>query len=59
MAAHAQTTTLDDDFDHLVARLESGSQYLCEHLRRLKDITNEPHVVEALRIANLPEEKQT
>ena len=58
-AAHAQTTTLDDDFDHLIARLESDAQYLSEHLRRLKDVTNDPRVVEALRVANLPEEERT
>lgn len=58
-AAHAKTATLDDDFDHLIARLESDTQYLAEHLRRLKDITNDPHVVEALRIANLPKEEPT
>jgi hypothetical protein len=53
----ATTTTLDDDFDHLIARLESDAQYLSEHLRRLKDITNDPRVVEALRVANLPKEE--
>ena len=58
-AAHAQTMTLDDDFDHLIARLESDAQYLSEHLRRLKDITNDPRVVEALRVANLPKEEPT
>jgi hypothetical protein len=58
-AAHATTATLDDDFDHLIARLESDTQYLAEHLRRLKDITNDPRVVEALRVANLPEEGAT
>ena len=58
-AAHAQTTTLDDDFDHLIARLESDTEYLSQHLRRLKDITNDPAVVEALRVANLREERPT
>ena len=48
-------STLDDDFDHLIARLESDTQYLAEHLRRLKDVTNDPRVVAALRDANLPE----
>ena len=60
-AKHAQpatTATLDDDFDHLIARLESDAQYLSEHLRRLKDITNDPRV-EALRVANLPKEEPT
>lgn len=56
-AAHAQTAALDDDFDHLIARLESDTSYLCEHLRRLQGITNDPRVVEALRVANLPEER--
>jgi hypothetical protein len=58
-AEHTLTATLDDDFDHLIARLESDTQYLAEHLRRLKDITNDPRVVEALRVANLPEERST
>jgi hypothetical protein len=58
-AAHEQTSTLDDDFDHLIARLESDTQYLSEHLRRLKAITNDPRVVEALRVANLPKEEPT
>jgi hypothetical protein len=56
-AAHLQTVALDDDFDHLIARLESDSQYLSEHLRRLKDVTNDPRVVAALADANLPKEK--
>jgi hypothetical protein len=55
----ATTATLDDDFDHLIARLQSDAQYLSEHLRRLKDITNDPRVGEALRVANLPEEEPT
>ena len=58
-AAHAQTTTLDDDFDHLIARLESDADYLAEHLRRLKAVTSDPRVVEALRVANLPKEGST
>ena len=56
-AAHLQTVGLDDDFDHLIARLESDSEYLCEHLRRLKDVTNDPRVVAALADASLPKEK--
>ena len=56
-AAHLQTVGLDDDFDHLIARLESDSQYLSEHLRRLKDVTNDPRVVAALADTNLPKEK--
>ena len=56
-AAHLQTVGLDDDFDHLIARLESDTEYLCEHLRRLKDVTNDPRVVAALADANLPKEK--
>ncbi|MDQ3723584.1 MAG: potassium channel family protein [Actinomycetota bacterium] len=56
-AAHLQTVGLDDDFDHLIARLESDSEYLSEHLRRLKDVTNDPGVVAALREANLHKEK--
>jgi hypothetical protein len=38
---------------------KSDAQYLAEHLRRLKDITNDPRVVEALRVANLPKEELT
>lgn len=53
-AAHLQTVGLEDDFDHLIARLESDTQYLSDHLRRLKDVTDDPRVVEALRVANLP-----
>jgi len=34
--------------------LEEDSQYLSEHLRRLKHVTNDPRVVAALREANLP-----
>ena len=56
-AAHLQTVDLDDDFDHLIARLESDSEYLSEHLRRLKDVTNDPGVVAALKQANLSREK--
>ncbi len=57
-AAVLQTAGLDDDFDHLIARLQSDGQYLSEHLRRLKDITNDPRVVAALRDANLPLKEQ-
>ncbi|MGH2917538.1 MAG: potassium channel family protein [Solirubrobacteraceae bacterium] len=46
------TVSLDDDFDHLIARLESDADYLARHLRRLKDVTNDPDVVEALRAAH-------
>ncbi len=46
------TAHLDDDFDHLIARLESDTGYLAQHLRRLKDVTNDPDVVEALRVAH-------
>lgn len=46
------TAHLDDDFDHLIARLESDTEYLAQHLRRLKDVTNDPDVVEALRVAH-------
>ena len=53
-AAVLETVGLDDDFDHLIARLESDTEYLSEHLRRLKDVTNDPRVVAALRDANLP-----
>ncbi len=53
-AAHLQTVGLEDDFDHLIARLESDTQYLSDHLRRLKDVTDDPRVVAALREANLP-----
>jgi voltage-gated potassium channel len=56
-AEHLQTVSLDDDFDHLIARLESDTSYLCEHLRRLKDVTNDPRVVAALADTNLPKEK--
>jgi len=56
-AAHLQTVGLDDDFDHLIARLESDTGYLSEHLRRLKDVTNDPRVVAALADANLAKEK--
>ena len=55
-AAHLQTVGLEDDFDHLIARLESDTQYLSDHLRRLKDVTDDPRVVAALREANLPKE---
>jgi len=55
-AAHLQTAGLDDDFDHLIARLESDSEYLSAHLRRLKDVTNDPRVVAALADANLSRE---
>ena len=58
-AAHARTATLEDDFDHLIARLESDAEYLAEHLRRLKGITSDPRVAEALRVANLPGERHT
>ena len=57
-AEHLQTVGLDDDFDHLIARLESDTTYLCEHLRRLKDVTNDPRVVAALRDANLAPKKK-
>jgi ion channel len=53
-AAHLQTATLEDDFDHLIVRLEADQQYLAEHLRRLKHVTSDPRVVAALREANLP-----
>ncbi|HEV2776245.1 MAG TPA: potassium channel family protein [Solirubrobacteraceae bacterium] len=53
-AAHLQTVTLEDDFDHLISRLESDTEYLAEHLRRLKHVTNDPRVVAALREANVP-----
>ncbi len=56
-AEHLHTVGLDDDFDHLIARLESDTSYLCEHLRRLKDVTNDPRVVAALADTNLPKEK--
>ena len=56
-AEHLQTVGLDDDFDHLIARLESDTEYLSEHLRRLKDVTNDPRVVAALADANLSKEK--
>ena len=46
------TISLDDDFDHLLARLESDNDYLAQHLRRLKDLTNDPDVVKALRVAH-------
>jgi len=52
--ATLQTVNLDDDFDQLIARVESDTEYLCEHLRRLKDVTDDPRVVAALRDANLP-----
>ncbi len=55
-AAHLQTAALDDDFDHLIQRLESDTQYLSDHLRRLKHITNDPRVIEALRTTNIPKE---
>jgi voltage-gated potassium channel len=58
-ATHLQTATLDDDFDHLITRLEADHQYLSEHLRRLKHVTNDPRVVAALREANLPKENGT
>lgn len=58
-ATHLQTATLDDDFDHLIHRLETDTQYLSDHLRRLKQITNDPRVIEALREANLPKEGGT
>jgi hypothetical protein len=53
-ATHLQTATLEDDFDHLITRLQSDSQYLSEHLRRLQHVTKDPRVVAALREANLP-----
>lgn len=56
-AAHLQTAGLDDDFDHLIARLQSDTEYLSDHLRRLKAVTNDPRVVAALADANLPKEK--
>ncbi len=56
-AAHLSTATLEDDFDHLISRLEADSQYLSEHLRRLKHVTNDPRVVAALADANLAKEK--
>lgn len=46
------TISLDDDFDHLLARLESDNDYLAQHLRRCKDLTNDPDVVKALRVAH-------
>ncbi len=49
---HLATVGLEDDFDHLIARLESDSGYLTAHLRRLKDLTDDPGVVEALRVAH-------
>ena len=55
-AEHLRTVSLDDDFDHLIARLETDTQYLCEHLRRLKDVTNDPRVVAALADTTLPKE---
>ena len=55
-AAHLQTETLDDDFDHLIARLDSDAQYLSDQLRRLKHVTSDPRVVQALREANLEPE---
>jgi hypothetical protein len=58
-AAHLETATLEDDFDHLIKRLETDTQYLSDHLRRLKHITNDPRVVQALREANLPKEEGT
>jgi len=51
-AEPVSTVSLDDDFDHLIARLESDNDYLSQHLRRLKDLTNDPSVVEALRAAH-------
>jgi len=56
-AEHLSTVGLEDDFDHLIARLESDSQYLSAHLRRLKDVTNDPRVVAALADADLAKEK--
>jgi hypothetical protein len=56
-AAHLETATLEDDFDHLIKRLETDTQYLSDHLRRLKHITNDPRVIQALREANLPKEE--
>ena len=53
-ATGLETVTLEDDFDHLISRLESDTGYLAEHLRRLKHVTNDPRVVAALREANLP-----
>ena len=58
-SAHMSTATLEDDFDHLIARMESDAQYLTDHLRRLKEITGDPRVIEALRVANLPKEGNT
>ena len=55
-AAHLQTVGLEDDFDHLIARLESDTQYLSDHLRRLKDVTDDPRVVAAIADTNLPKE---
>lgn len=49
---HLATVGLEDDFDHLIARLESDSGYLAQHLWRLKDLTDDPGVVEALRRAH-------
>jgi hypothetical protein len=51
-AEAAETVQLDDDFDHLIGRLESDTGYLCQHLRRLMDVTDDPAVVEALRVAD-------
>lgn len=44
-------------FDHLIARLESDTRCLSEHLRRLKHATDDPRVAAALADANLPKEK--
>lgn len=44
-----QTAELTDDFDHLVARAEADSDYLIEHLRRLKMLTGDARVKAALR----------
>ena len=55
-AAHLKTETLEDDFDHLISRLDDDAQYLSEQLRRLKHVTSDPRVVQALREANLEQE---
>ena len=55
-AAHLQTETLEDDFDHLISRLDDDAQYLSEQLRRLKHVTSDPRVMQALREANLDQE---
>ena len=55
-AAHLRTETLEDDFDHLISRLDDDAQYLSEQLRRLKHVTSDPRVMQALREANLEQE---